>query len=91
MLVVEEARSREAHRDAIPVGCRDHVVVADGAAGLHDVGDAGPVGALDVVSKGEERVGAERDAVLRGNPLGPLLASEGLGSLGKPPFPRALS
>ena len=47
--MVEEPRFREAHRDAVPVGCRDHVVVADGAAGLHDVGDAGPVGALDIV------------------------------------------
>jgi hypothetical protein len=39
-LVMEEAHVREAHGNAVLVGGLDHVVVADGAARLDDVGDA---------------------------------------------------
>ena len=49
----------EGHGDAVAIAGLDDVVVADGAAGLGDVGDAALLGALDVVAEGEEGVGAE--------------------------------
>ena len=88
-LVVEEPHAGEAHGDAILVGRLDHVVVADGAAGLCDELDARLVGALDVVAKREERIRAHGHAGLRGNPLGLLLAGEDLGLLGEPLLPLA--
>ena len=76
---MEEAHAGEGHGDAVPIRRLDHVVVADGAAGLDDVVHAGLAGALDVVAEGEERVGAHGDARLRGDPGLLLLGSEGLG------------
>lgn len=65
-LVVEQPQTREAHGHLVVVCHLDHVVVPDGAVGLRDVAHARAVRALDVVSKWEERVGAQGDARLLG-------------------------
>ena len=53
---------RHGHGHVVFVGRLDDIVIADGAAGLGDVGHAALVGALDVVAEREEGVGAEGDA-----------------------------
>ena len=62
--VMEQADVRHGHRHVVFVGRLDDIVVADGAAGLGDIGHAALVGALDVVAEREEGIGAEGDASL---------------------------
>lgn len=54
--VMEQADVRHGHRHVVLVGRLDDIVVADGAAGLGDVGHAALVGTLDVVAEGEESI-----------------------------------
>ena len=54
--MVEQAHAGECHDHAVFVAALYHKVVADGAAGLGDVLDAGGFGALDVVGEGEESI-----------------------------------
>ena len=61
---MEQADVRHGHRHVVLVGRLDDIVVADGAAGLGDVGHAALVGTLDVVAEREESIGAEGDACL---------------------------
>ena len=67
--MVEQPQAREAHGYAVAVGDLNYVVVADGAARLGHIGHAGAVRALDVVAKGEERIGAQCHARLLCQPL----------------------
>ena len=53
---MEQPQAAEGHGDAVLVAGVDDLLVADGAAGLHDGGHAGAAGALDVVTEGEESV-----------------------------------
>ena len=53
---MEQPQAAEGHGDAVLVAGIDDLLVADGAAGLHDGGHAGAAGALDVVAEGEESV-----------------------------------
>ena len=55
-LVMEQPQAAEGHGDAVLVAGIDDLLVADGAAGLHDGGHAGAAGTLDVVAEGEECV-----------------------------------
>ena len=50
---MEQAHAGEAQHHVVLVGGLDDIVVADGAAGLCDIADAGLAGALDVVAEGE--------------------------------------
>ena len=61
-LVVEQARAGEAHHHAQAVRRLNDLIVADGAAGLRHIGHAAAVRPQDVVSEGEERVRAQRNA-----------------------------
>ena len=58
---MEQPQAAEGHGDAVLVAGVDDLLVADGAAGLHDGGHAGAAGALDVVAEGEEGVRAKAD------------------------------
>ena len=62
--MMEEADMCDGNGDPVFVTGLDHIVIADGAAGLGNVGNAALVGALDVVPEGEEGIGTE------GNSLG---------------------
>ena len=53
---MEQPQAAEGHGDAVLVAGIDDLLVADGAAGLHDGSHAGATGALDVVTEGEESV-----------------------------------
>ena len=57
---MEQPQAAEGHGDTVLVTGVDDLLVADGAAGLDDGGHAGAAGALDVVAKGEECIGAQR-------------------------------
>ena len=64
--MVEQSHAGEGHSDAVLVAALDDQVVTDGAAGFGDVGNAGLLGALDVVAEGEECIRAKshtRDSV----------------------------
>ena len=83
---MEQPQAAEGHGDAVLVAGVDDLLVADGAAGLHDSGHAGAAGALDVVTKGEESIRTKAHTghlaevsllFLGGQRLG--LAGEGLG------------
>ena len=54
--------SGEDHGDSVVIAGGDDFLVFNGAAGLDDGGDAGGVGALDVIRLGEEGVGGEHGA-----------------------------
>ena len=59
---MEQPQAAEGHGDAVLIAGVDDLLVADGAAGLHDGGHAGAAGALDVVTEGEERIRPQRNA-----------------------------
>ena len=61
--MVEESHAGEGHDDIVLVALGDDQVIADGAAGLGDVLDAGGHAALDGVGEGEESVGAQGDGI----------------------------
>ena len=54
--VMEQADAGKCHSNPIFVAGFDHIVVADGAAGLRDVFHAAFMRAFNVVSEGEESV-----------------------------------
>ena len=56
---------REDHRDAVLVGRANDLLVAHGAARLHDRGDAMLRGGVDAVAKRKERVRSEHGALYR--------------------------
>ena len=57
--MMEQAHTGEAHHHVVFVAGVNHVIVPDGAAGLGHILHAAAVGALDVVAKGEEGIGAQ--------------------------------
>lgn len=57
-LVMEKANACECHRDAVLVTCIDNMVIANAAACLSYVTHATLMGTLDVVTEGEEGIGA---------------------------------
>ena len=54
--MMEKPDVRHGHCYPVFVAGLDHVVVADGAAGLGDIGDAASGGSLDIVAEREESV-----------------------------------
>src|SRR5207253_984147 len=50
--MTEMAYSREHHRQAVLVACLDRILIAQRPAGLHDRGDAGASGLVNVVAEG---------------------------------------
>ena len=56
--MVEQAQAAKGHGHAVFIAGVDHLLVADGTAGLDNGGHAAAVRALDVVAKGEERIAA---------------------------------
>ena len=59
---MEQPQAAEGHCDAVLVAGVNDLLVADGAAGLHDGGHAGAAGTLDVVAEGEEGIRAKAHA-----------------------------
>ena len=78
---------RHGHGHVVFVGRLDDIVIADGTAGLGDIGHAALVGALDVVAEREEGVGAEGDAGLLLEPCLFLLTREDGRFLGEDALP----
>ena len=58
--MMEQAHTGERHGNAVLVRGLDHVVIADGAARLYDVLNAGLACALYVVAEREERIASRR-------------------------------
>ena len=56
-LMMEQTNAGERHCDTIFVAGLDHMVVANGAAGLCDIVDTAFMRPFDVVAEGEEGVG----------------------------------
>ncbi len=54
--MMEKAKTRKAHYDAVLVAGLDNIVISDGAAGLSDELYAALMGSLNIVTKGEESV-----------------------------------
>ena len=88
---MEKTNSRKYHCHAVLVAGLDNVVVTDGAAGFGNVLHAASLGALDVVTEGEERVAAESYAAHGGEPCLLFLLGEGFGLLGEEEFPCAVA
>ena len=78
-LVMEKTHAGERHGNAILVGGSDHVVIADGAAGLSDILHAALAGTLHIITKGEECIAAHSHTGLRGDPSLLLLCGQRLG------------
>ena len=60
--VVEQSDSREDHGHAILIAALNDRVIADGAARLCYIVNAGSAGPLDIVREGEESIGAQSHA-----------------------------
>ena len=60
--MVEQPHSGKGHGNIALVALFNDQIVPDGAAGLGNVADTGGAGTLDIVSKGEESVGAQAHA-----------------------------
>ena len=56
---MEEAQAAKCHGNTVFVAGVNHLLVADGTAGLDNGGHAAAVRALNVVAEGEERVTAQ--------------------------------
>ena len=89
--MVEQTHAGEGHDDAVLVAFFDDQVIADGAAGLGDVLDAGSNTALDGVGEGEESVGTQGDSVTGIQPGTLLFSGQRLGTDGEIVLPDALS
>ena len=76
--MVEQANAAECHGNAVFVAGVDHLLVANGAAGLHNGSHAAAMGALDVVAKREEGIAAHAHARY----MAQILALFGLGKRG---------
>ena len=59
ILVMEQAHAGQGHDNTVLVSLFDDQIIADGAAGLSDVLNAGSNTALDGVSEGDEGVGTQ--------------------------------
>ena len=66
--MMEQAQAGHGHGDVVFIARFDDIVIADGAAGLGDVVDTAAMSPFDVVTKGEESITAQGDAVELGNP-----------------------
>ena len=55
--MMEQAHAGEGHHHIVLIALSDDQIIADGAAGLGDVGNTAGVGTLNVIRKGEESVG----------------------------------
>ena len=77
--MMEQPQAGEGHDHAVFVRRFDHMIVPDGAARLHDVGNAALSGPLHIVPEGEEGVGTHGDAGLGGDPGFLFLSCQGLG------------
>ena len=61
--VMEQPHTGEGHDDTALVAFLNHQIIPDRAAGLGNVGNTGSAGSLDIVCKGEERIGVQGNTV----------------------------
>ena len=59
---MEQPNPRKAHGHAVLIADLNHIVVAHRSAGLSHILHAASVRPLDIITKGEERVGSQRHA-----------------------------
>ena len=88
--MVEQAHAGESHGDAVLVAFLDDEVIADGAAGLGNVADAGGIGPLDVVGEGEEGIRAQGHAPDLGQEFPLVLLGQAIGLPGEVVLPDTL-
>ena len=86
---MEEAKACECHCDAVFIARFDNIVIADRAARLCDVRYTASVSAFDVVAEREERIGTERYARERLDPMFFLFARKRLRFFGEELLPYA--
>ena len=88
--MVEQAHTGKGHDNVVLVALGNHQVIPDRAAGLGNIADTGSIGPLDVIRKGEERVGTQGNTP-DGAQEGPLvLLRQALGLAGKVVLPDAV-
>ena len=66
--MMEQANASKRHRDAVLVASHDDMVVAHAATSLSDELHTALVGTLNIVAEGEERIRAEGNFCVLGNP-----------------------
>ena len=82
-LMMEESHSCKRHNHAVLVAGFDDGVIADGSAGLGNVGNAALLCALDAVREGEECIRTECNTGDGVEVCADLLCGEGIGLLGE--------
>ena len=90
-LVVEQSHVSEGHGHIVLVAGLDDIVVTDAAAGLCDILHAALVSTLDVVTEGEESVGAQAYVGVLGDPFLLLCTGENGWLLGEELLPCAVA
>ena len=60
--MMEQSQAAKRHGDAVFVTGVNHLLVADGTAGLDNGGHAAAVRAFNVIAEGEKRVAAQTNA-----------------------------
>ena len=60
--MMEQTQAAKCHGNAVFVAGVNHLLIADGTAGLDNSGHAAAMRALNVVAEGEKRVAAEGNA-----------------------------
>ena len=60
--MMEQTKPTERHGNTVFVAGVNHLLVADGTAGLDNSGNAAAVRALNVIAEGKERVTAQTNA-----------------------------
>ena len=81
--MVEQAQAAKCHGNAVFVAGVNHLLVADGTAGLDNGGHAAAVRALNVVAEGEKRVAAQANAGDLAQPFFLLSLGQRFGLTGK--------
>jgi len=89
--MMEQTHSGECHSHAVLIAAFDNDIVADRAAGLCDILNAGLLRSLDVVAEGEERITSEGYAVNGVKICALFLVGKRLGLLGEILLPVAVS
>ena len=89
--MMEKPDPGEGHDHVVLIAGLYHMIVTDGAAGLCDIEDTASSCTLDIVTKGEEGIGAEAYAAILFDPGLSCFAGEDLGLFGEEILPVSVS
>ena len=68
LLVMEQAKSRHGHRNAIFIARFDDIIIANRTASLSNIIDTAAMSPFDIIAKWEECIAPKSYAVELGNP-----------------------